>query len=74
MADEIRTTAGPAKGETWIWQPDRPEFRSVLIVTQVTTSMVRAKPASGGRSFWNPTCHFVTMAQRATQELAIDAR
>ena len=68
-----QTTAEPIKGGVWVWQPTRPEFRSVLVVTQVTRWMVRARRVSGGRSFWNPICHFVDMARPATsQEIAND--
>lgn len=64
----------PAKGDIWIWHPDRPEFRSVLVVTQVTTRMVRARRRVGGSSFWNPTCYFVDMARPATREEISDGQ
>jgi hypothetical protein len=66
---ETQTTpAPPTKGEVWIWQPDNATYRSVLVVTQVTSRMVRTKRNTGGKSFWNPICHFVDMARRVTPE------
>lgn len=46
------------KGDRFVWEPSRPEFRSELVVTQVTAHMVRSRRATGGRSFWNPISLF----------------
>ena len=58
----------PKKRDIYVWEPDRPDFRSVIIVTQVTRHMIRARRVAGGRTFWNPLDIFLNSCRLALPE------
>lgn len=54
------------KGETYAWRPDWPQFRALIVVTQVTSHLVRARTLGKKGSYWNPTGVFRDACFRTT--------